>query len=148
MLVLPCVRIPIIIQVVLVHRAVLRVCTTLCYNLNLGTRRAVEVCSLICGVDLKFFQTIRRRGDNARRTGSYASTLISNSASRITGESGGVDAHAAIHVVGILAAVKLETALIDDCSGNTSIRANTGLECHEGADVAPKARQRLQRDSG
>lgn len=47
-----------------------------------------------------------------------------------------VDCHAAVHVVGVLAAVEHEGALIDDCTGNAAIRGNTGLEGNEGGGVA------------
>ena len=69
-------------------------------------------------------------------------------ARRVTGKAGRVDAHAAVHIVGVVAAIELETALIYNSAGNATIRADSGLQFDKGANVvAAQLRKIFQGDA-
>ena len=70
-----------------------------------------------------------------------------HTAGRITGVAGGVDVHAAVHVVGVIAAVEREVVLVEHRSADAAIRTYARLQLDERADVAAEARQVVDRDT-
>ena len=50
---------------------------------------------------------------------------------RIAGEARGVDLHAAVHVIGVLAAIEHEAALVDDRAGHAAVGRDARLQGHE-----------------
>src|SRR5207253_9849443 len=67
------------------------------------------------------------RSQHASWPGSHGITLVGNAAGRVPGERGRVNAHAAIHVVGVVAPIELEATLIHHGSGYATVRTDSWL---------------------
>ena len=137
--VLPGVGVQVVVEVVLVCRAVPLVGAALGDDLHLRARGTVEVGALAGDVHLELFHAVGRGRHDAGRAGCHAVALVGDAAGRITGVAGRVHAHAAVHVVGVLAAVELERALVDHRAGHAAVRADARLQRQEGAGVARDA---------
>ena len=111
-------------------------------DLNLRAGGAVEVGGLVGGIDLELFNAIERRGHDAG--GAAANLIGDDAAGRIASEARGVNLHAAVHIIRVLAAIEHERALVDDRAGHAAIGGNAGLQGHEGGCVPANRRQVLQ----
>ena len=137
----------IVIQIILVSAAVPVIGTAPGNYLHLSACRAVEVGGLAGTVDFKLFHAVGRGRQDSRWPTCHCKTLIGDASGRVAGETRRVDAHAAVHVVGVVATIEHEAALIHDRTSNTAVRTHAWLQLNKGADVAVKAGQRVQSDT-
>src|ERR1700756_2137494 len=101
-----------IIEVIFVSSAVPGIGAALGDDLNLGACGAVEVRSLVGGIDFEFFHTVERCGHDAGRAS--AKLTSDNATGRIASEARSVNRHTTVHIVRILATVEHESALVDN----------------------------------
>src|SRR6266705_463237 len=114
---------------------------TLRDHLHLRAGRTVEVRSLVGGVDLKFLNAIDGRRHHAR--GSATDLILDYAASRIVPEAWRIYLHAAVHVIGVLAAIEQERALVHHGASHAAVRGDAGLQSDERTGVTANRRQRL-----
>ena len=132
----------IIVEIIFVSAAMPGIRAALGDHLNLCAGGAIEVRGLVGGIYLELFNAVERRGHDAGRT---AANLIGNDTTgRITREARGVDLHAAVHVIRVLAAIEHERALVNDRTGHATIGRDTGLQGYESGCVPANRRQVLQ----
>ncbi len=114
----------------------------LCDYLNLRACRAIEIRSLVGGIHFEFLDAVEWRRHN---TGWSATDRVRDDASRwVAGEARGINLHAAIHVIGVLAAIKHESALVDHGSSDAAIGRNARLQGHKRTGVPANGGQGLQ----
>src|SRR2546423_10521536 len=125
--VVPGIRREVVVQIVFVSRAMPRVGAALGDDLHFGSGRAIEVGSLVGRISLELLHAICWSRHHASCPGSDASTLIRNSSRRISGKTGGIHAHAAVHIVGVVAAIQREITLVDCGACHTAVWTDTRL---------------------
>src|SRR6185312_14798692 len=146
-IVVPGVGVPIVVEVVLVHGAVDGVGSALGHDLHLCAGGVIEVGGLVGGIDFEFFHAVSRSRHHAGRS-AHAGKLAGDAAGGVSAKARRVHIHAAVHVVGVVAAVELEAGLIDHCAGHAAVRTDAGLQGHEGAHIASQTGKRFQGDTG
>src|SRR6266436_912248 len=130
------------IEIVFVDAAVESVCAALRHDLDLAARTAGEVRSLVCRGDLKLLHAGHRDGNNRRRCLGKPGTVHG------AGATGGVRSKAldirvvvAAHVIGCIAAVKLEGVLVARIPSDVAIDVLTRLKNGQGRGVTALVRQ-------
>ena len=111
--ILPAIGRPVVVFIIFVSRAVPGIGSALGDHLHLGTGGTIEIGGLAGGIYFELLDAILRSGQNARSATharsahrwSYA-ILIGNTPSRVAGEALRVYVHAAVHVVGVVAAIE------------------------------------------
>src|SRR5271169_503753 len=144
--ILPAIGGPVVVLIVFVGRAVETAGSALRDHLHFGARGAIEIGGLTGGIYLEFLDTILRGRHHARRAAD-SGPLSGNTAGRVASVRGCVNAHAAVHVVGVVAAVQREVALVGNRAGNAAIRGHAGLQLNERADVTAETRQVVDGDT-
>src|SRR4030095_409308 len=76
--------------------------------------------------------------------GAHSDLALDDAPGWIASEGWRVDVHTAIHIVGVLAPIEREGALVDDRASDAAVRGNSGLQGHKGRDVAIDGRHVLQ----
>ena len=137
-IVLPGVAAEVVVEVILVSGAMPSVGTALGDHFNLRAGRIVEVGGLVGGVHLELFNAIGGGRQHACRTRGNVAILVRDSC-RIAGKRSCVDGHAAVHVIGVVAAIQRKCALVDDCAGHAAVWTDAHLQSREGAGIMEKA---------
>ncbi len=139
-IVVPGVSIESVVQIIFVSGAVPSVGAALGDHLDLRTGGIVEVRGLVSRVDFEFFDAVGGSGHHTcwdtARIAATAKTGAGRDSRGIAAEARRIDLHAAIHVVGVVAAIEHEGALIDHGAGHAAVRGYTRLQSNEGADIA------------
>ena len=113
-------------------------------DLNLCAGRAVEVGGLVSRVDLELLHAVGWSWHDTGRPCGHSITLVGDASGWVPGEAARVHAHAAVHVVGVVATIELEATLIHYSTRDATIWAHAGLQFNKGTDIAIKAGQRVQ----
>src|SRR5215472_9202010 len=116
----------------------------LSHNLHLGSSRTVEVGGLVRGVGFEFLDAVSRSREHTSRASGHTGALICDTPGGVSGKRCGVHAHTAIHVVGVVAAIQREVALVNCGARHAAVRTDARLHREEGAHVAAESWQSLQ----
>ena len=148
-IILPALGRPVVIFVVFVARAVPGLGSAFGDDLHFGAGRTIEIGGLAGGIHFEFFDAILRSGDYARGAANPYSQVIlrGHATGRIARIAGGVDVHAAVHVVGIVAAIEREVVLVKNGAADAAVRTYARLQFDECADVAAQAGQVIDGDA-
>ena len=136
----PCIRIEVIVEIILIQRAMETVRTALGGHLHLATGGAVEIRSLIVEADSKFLHAFYGRGYNTRR--------IASGACRHGATRNRVVAIVAVLIAGDVSAIDHEHILVVRFSGYFAARRHGRQVSDEGVRVSAEVRQGKHEGTG